>query len=116
VLFTESATAYMGGILAVIGASIEEEGAAGFPSDPVSTPLPMAPQPVPVGPAGDVTAEKALEMVPVLSRLRKRRTPSPPAAQPGTIPLMILRVPLYLWYPPSPSQLLARLRKRSRPD
>jgi len=49
VLFTESAAAYMGGIRAVVGPSIEEEEAA----EPVSAPLVVAPPPVPVGPAGD---------------------------------------------------------------
>jgi hypothetical protein len=55
VLFTESATAYMGGIRAVVGASIEEEEAAESSSDPARAPLAVAPQPLPVGPAGDAT-------------------------------------------------------------
>ncbi len=56
VLFTESAAAYMGGIRAVVGPSIEEEEAAEPPSAPVSAPPTLAPQPAPVGPAGDGTA------------------------------------------------------------
>ncbi|MFO0006645.1 MAG: hypothetical protein ACK559_36560, partial [bacterium] len=42
VLFTESAAAYMGGIRAVVGPSIEEEEAAEPPSAPVSAPLAVA--------------------------------------------------------------------------
>jgi hypothetical protein len=61
VLFTESATAYMGGIRAVVGASIKEEEAAGSSSNLASAPPTVAPQPVPVGPAGDVTAKEAPE-------------------------------------------------------
>jgi hypothetical protein len=53
VLFTESAAAYMGGIRAVVGPSIEEEEAAEPISAPVSAPLTVAPPSVPVGPAGD---------------------------------------------------------------
>jgi hypothetical protein len=56
VLFTESAAAYIGGIRAIVGASIEEEEAAEPPRDPVSAPPTVAPQPVSVGPAGDRTA------------------------------------------------------------
>ncbi len=48
VLFTESAAAYMGGIRAVVGASIEEEEAAEPPSDLASAPPTVAPQPVSV--------------------------------------------------------------------
>ncbi|MFO0004502.1 MAG: hypothetical protein ACK559_25575, partial [bacterium] len=56
-LFTESAAAYMGGIRAVVGPSIEEEEAAEPANAPVSAPLVVAPPSVPVGPAGDdVTA------------------------------------------------------------
>jgi hypothetical protein len=54
-LFTESATAYMGGIRAVVRASIEEEEAAESSSDPARAPSAVAPQPVPVGPTGDTT-------------------------------------------------------------
>ncbi len=61
VLFTESATAYMGGIRAVVGASIEEEEAAGSPSDLASAPPTVAPQPASVGPADNKRAEKASE-------------------------------------------------------
>ncbi len=53
VLFTESAAAYMGGIRAVVGLSIEEEEAAEPPSAPANAPPTVAPQPAPVGPAGD---------------------------------------------------------------
>jgi len=53
VLFTESAAAYMGGIRAVVGPSIEEEEAAELANAPISAPLVVAPPPVPVGPAGD---------------------------------------------------------------
>ncbi len=53
VLFTKSAAAYMGGIRAVVGPSIEEEEAAEPIGAPASTPLAVAPPPVPVGPAGD---------------------------------------------------------------
>jgi hypothetical protein len=60
VLFTESATAYMGGIRAVVGASIEEE-TAGSSGDLASVLPTVVPQPVPVGPAGDVTAKEAPE-------------------------------------------------------
>jgi hypothetical protein len=56
VLFTESAVAYMGGIRAVVGPSIEEEEAAEPPSAPVSAPPTATPQPVPIGPAGDEAA------------------------------------------------------------
>ncbi len=56
VLFTESAAAYMGGIRAVVGPSIEEEEATGPPSAPASAPPTVAPQPVPIGPAGDEAA------------------------------------------------------------
>jgi hypothetical protein len=56
VLFTESAAAYMGGIRAVVGPSIEEEEAAEPPSAPASAPPTVAPQPAPVGPAGDEAA------------------------------------------------------------
>jgi hypothetical protein len=66
VLFTESATAYMGGIRAVVGASIEEEEAADGLS---SVPPAAASQPGPVGPAGDVVAREA--------------TDSPSSAQPA---------------------------------
>jgi hypothetical protein len=56
VLFTESAAAYMGGIRAVVGPSIEEEEAAEPISAPVSAPLTITPPSVPVGPAGDEAA------------------------------------------------------------
>jgi hypothetical protein len=55
VLFTESAAAYMGGIRAVVGPSIEEEEDAEPANVPVSASLAVAPPPVPVGPAGDNT-------------------------------------------------------------
>jgi hypothetical protein len=55
VLFTESAAAYMGGIRAVVGPSIEEEEAAEPVNAPASASLVVAPPPVPVGPAGDNT-------------------------------------------------------------
>jgi hypothetical protein len=55
VLFTESAAAYMGGIRAVVGASIEEEEAAEPPSVPASAPPTEVPPPASVGPAGDKT-------------------------------------------------------------
>ncbi len=54
----------MGGIRAVVGASIEEEEAAGSSSDPAGAPPTVAPQPVPVGPAGDATAKEASETSP----------------------------------------------------
>jgi hypothetical protein len=53
VLFTESAAAYMGGIRAVVGTSIEEEEAAEPISAPASAPPTAAPQPAPVDPSGD---------------------------------------------------------------
>jgi hypothetical protein len=56
VLFTESAAAYMGGIRAVVGPSIEEEEAAEPPSAPGSAPPTVAPQAAPIGPAGDEAA------------------------------------------------------------
>ncbi len=56
VLFTESAAAYMGGIRAVVGPSIEEEEAAEPPSAPASAPPTVALQPVPISPAGDEAA------------------------------------------------------------
>ncbi len=59
VLFTESAIAYMGGIRAVVGASIKEEEAAGFSSSLTSTPPATVLQPAPVGPTGDVVAREA---------------------------------------------------------
>ncbi len=56
VLFTESAAAYMGGVRAVVGPSIEEEEATEPPSAPVSALPTVALLPVPIGPAGDETA------------------------------------------------------------
>jgi hypothetical protein len=43
----------MGGIQAFVGPSIEEEEATEPPSVPASAPPTVAPQPAPVGPAGD---------------------------------------------------------------
>jgi hypothetical protein len=61
-LFTESATAYMGGIRAVVGASIEEEEAAG--SLPSAPPAAAIAQPRPAGPAGDAATKEAADDLP----------------------------------------------------
>ncbi len=82
VLFTESAAAYMGGIRAVVGPSIEEEEAAEPISAPVSAPLAVAPPSVLVGPAGDnaTTAPSA--------------PPTEEAAQPTVMAITIAREPV----------------------
>jgi hypothetical protein len=59
VLFTESASAYMGGIRAVVGASIEEEEAAD--SLPSAPPAAATAQP---GPAGDAVTKEAASGLP----------------------------------------------------
>jgi hypothetical protein len=75
VLFTESASGYMGGIRAVVGASIEEEEATD--SLPSAPPAAATVQP---GPAGDAATKEATDGLPsALPRLYQLLSPSPPA-------------------------------------
>jgi hypothetical protein len=92
VLFTESAAAYMGGIRADVGPSIEEEEAAEPPSAPASAPPTVAPQPAPVGPAGDdataaPSASQAKETV--HPKTADSTTTDGPVADPSTDPLPV---------------------------
>jgi hypothetical protein len=110
VLFTESAAAYMGGIRAVVGPSIEEEEAAEPISAPVMAPLAVAPPSVPVGPAGD-EATAAPSASPTEEAAQPERIDSTsahgPVAEPPVDPC--------LWRLPSLNRPQMRSKKRSHP-
>ncbi len=114
VLFTESATAYMGGIRAVVGASIEEEEAAGSVSDLASAPPAVTTQPVSISPAGDATTEKASESPSSVPQAEETAQPeiaaeaaaSGATGDPPNVPLPATAA--------SPSRLLGQSRKRLR--
>ncbi len=110
VLFTESAAAYMGGIRAVVGPSIEEEEAAEPPSAPASAPPTVAPQLAPVGPAGD-DATAAPSASPA------EETVHPKAADSTTTdgPQLIPQLTLYPWRLPNLIWPRMRLQKRFSP-
>jgi hypothetical protein len=97
VLFTESAAAYMGGIRAVVGPSIEEEEAAKPPSVPASAPPTVAPQLTPVGPAGD-DATAAPSASPAEETVHPKATDSTttdgPAADSAADPLPVVTTEL----------------------
>jgi hypothetical protein len=101
----------MGGIRAVVGASVEEEEAAEPSSDPARALSAVAPQPVPVGPAGDATVPESPSSA---QPVEKTAQPEIAAEATASGPLAIPRMSLCLRQPPSPSRLLARSRKRLR--